>query len=105
MRTVLMVPAIVAGLTIAGLGAGQAFAAAGKVDSEATAAGMQVSLAQAIATAEQQTGGKAYDVGVDTAGGQHRLVVETYGPKGTQTVMVDGTSGKVVGGHAGGEAD
>ena len=42
---------------------------------------------------------------MDVAHGKPRIVVETNGPKGVQTVIVDAQSGKIVGGHAGGEAD
>ena len=75
-------------------------------DREAAAMqGAKVSLTQAIATAEQQTGGGAYDAGVDVKGGQTRIAVETNGPKGVQTVTIDAQSGQVVGTHAGGEQD
>ena len=47
----------------------------------------------------------AHDAGVDTKGAQTRIVVETNGPKGVQTVMVDAQSGQVVSTHAGGETD
>lgn len=67
--------------------------------------GMSLSLCQAIATAEQKTGGKAYDAGVDAGHGKPRVVVETSGPKGVQTVIVDAQSGNIVGSHSGGEPD
>ena len=67
--------------------------------------GTKVTLSEAIATAERQTGGKAFDAGVDVDHGAPRIVVETNGAKGVQTVIVDAGSGQVVGGHAGGEAD
>jgi uncharacterized membrane protein YkoI len=107
MRKELVLPAALTGLMLAGANAGTAFAA-GHGDGEreaAAAANMQVSLAQAIATAEQHTGGKAYDAGVDVDGGKSRIVVETNGPKGVQTVLIDGTTGQVVGQHQGGEED
>lgn len=107
MRTGLALPALLAGLALATLGAGTALAA-GQADGgreAAAVATMKVSLTQAIATAERQTGGKAYDAGVDVDGGNTRIVVETNGPKGVQTVMIDGASGQVIGGHAGGEQD
>jgi len=65
----------------------------------------KVSLTQAIASAEQQTGGRAYDAGVDVKGGQTRIMVETTGPKGIQTVAIDAQSGQVIASHLGGEAD
>lgn len=95
-----------AGLLAAGAVAGTAVAADRDGDQEAKALqGAKVSLTQAIATAEQQTGGRAYDAGVDTKSGQTRIVVETNGPKGVQTVAVDAQSGQVVASHSGGEPD
>jgi uncharacterized membrane protein YkoI len=67
--------------------------------------GAKVTLTQAIATAERQTGGQAFDAGVDIDHGKPRIIVETNGPKGVQTVIVDAQSGSVIGGHPGGEAD
>ena len=68
-------------------------------------ASAKTTLTQAIATAEQRTGGKAYDAGVDVEHGKsHVVAVETNGPKGVQTVIVDAQSGQDVrDGHAGGE--
>jgi uncharacterized membrane protein YkoI len=67
--------------------------------------GTSVTLSQAIAAAEEQTGGKAFDAGADVDHGKPRIVVETNGAKGVQTVIIDAQSGKIIGGHAGGEAD
>jgi len=64
-----------------------------------------VTLSQAISTAEQQTGGKAFDAGVDVDHGKPRVVVETNGPKGVETVIIDAQNGQIIGGHKGGEAD
>ncbi len=96
-----------AGLLAAGSLTGTALAAGGSDEQqEATALnGAKVTLPQAIATAEQQTGGRAYDAGVDLKGGAARIAVETNGPKGVQTVIVDAHSGKVVGTHGGAETD
>ena len=86
--------------------AAPAFAAASGEASEQTALmTSKVTLTQAIATAEQQTGGKAYDAGVDVDHGKPRIVVETNGPHGVQSVTVDADSGQVVATHMGGEAD
>lgn len=85
--------------------AGPVFAASGETKEQTALQGTQVTLSEAIATAERQTGGKAYDAGVDADHGAPRIVVETNGPKGVQTVVVDAGSGQVIGGHAGGEAD
>jgi uncharacterized membrane protein YkoI len=94
-----------AGLLVLGL-PGPTFAANRGAAQEQTALqGTNLTLTQAIATAEQQTGGKAFDAGVDVDHGKPRVVVETNGPKGVQTVIVDAQSGQIVGGHAGGEED
>lgn len=104
MNTKLIASLALAGMVTAGTLSGAAFAAG--EDREANALqGAKVSLTQAIASAEQQTGGRAYDAGVDIKGGQTRIVVETNGPKGIQTVAIDAQSGQVVASHAGGEAD
>ena len=107
MRKGLWLPAVLTVLVLAGVGSGALLAAGpGDGDGEAAAAAtMKVSLSQAIVTAEQQTGGKAFDAGVDADRGKIQIVVETTGPKGVQTVLIDGMSGQVVGGHAGGEKD
>ncbi len=67
--------------------------------------GSTVTLAQAIAAAEQQTGGKAYEAGVDVGNGKSSIVVETNGPKGVQTVTVDAQSGQIIRTEAGGQSD
>jgi type II secretory pathway pseudopilin PulG len=86
--------------------AGPSFAASSDEGREATALqGAKVTLLQAISTAEQQTGGKAFDAGVGFKDGKPQIVVETNGPKGVQTVTVDPQSGQIIGTHAGGEAD
>lgn len=106
MKHSVIIPATLAALLITSSLAGTAFAANREIDPEATALqGAKVTLVEAIGTAEQTTGGRAYDAGVDTKGSQVRIVVETNGPKGVQTVAIDGQSGQVVATHAGGEAD
>ncbi len=86
--------------------AGPTFAASsGEVQEQTALQGTELTLAQAISTAEQHTGGKAFDAGADVDHGKARVVVETNGPKGVQTVIVDAHSGQIVGGHAGGETD
>jgi uncharacterized membrane protein YkoI len=87
-------------------GGGAAFAAAPASDREATALqGAKVTLPEAIAIAERQTGGQAYDAGADIKDGHPRIAVETNGPKGVQTVTVDAQSGTVLATHAGPEQD
>ena len=106
MNTKTLASFALAGLLATGALAGTAFAAGSDEQQEATALqSAKVTLPQAIATAEQQTGGKAYDAGVDLKGGVARIAVETNGPKGVQTVIVNAQNGKVVGTHAGAETD
>ncbi len=98
--TSLALAAIIATGTLAGT----AFAANQVEDRETTAlTNAKVSLAQAITTAEQKTGGHAYDAGVSTDGGQTRIVVQTNGPGGAQTISVDAQTGQVVANQAGAE--
>ena len=99
------IPLALAGAIVLGA-AGPTFAASCDEAREQTVLqGTKFTLSQAISTAEQQTGGKAFDAGVDVDKGKPRIVVETNGPKGVQTVIVDAQSGQIVGGHPGGEAD
>jgi uncharacterized membrane protein YkoI len=94
-----------AGVLILGV-AGPTFSANnGEAREETALLGTKLTLSQAISTAEQQTGGKAFDAGVDVDHGKPRIIVETNGPKGVQTVIVDAESGQIIGGHAGGEED
>src|SRR5579859_1514079 len=85
--------------------AGPALAAAGEAQEQTALQNSRTTLAQAIGTAEQQTGGKAYDAGVDVDHGKPRIVVETNGRNGVHTVTIDADTGQVVGNHAGGEPD
>ena len=106
MNTKITMSLALAGLLASGCMAGTAFADSRDENREATALqGAKVSLTQAIASAEQQTGGRAYDAGVDVKGSKTLIIVETNGPKGVQTVTIDAQSGGVVATHAGGEAD
>jgi uncharacterized membrane protein YkoI len=94
-----------AGILILGV-AMPAFAANnGETQEEAALLGTKLTLSQAISIAEHQTGGKAFDAGVAVDHGKPRIVVETNGTSGVQTVIVDAESGQIVGGHAGGEPD
>jgi uncharacterized membrane protein YkoI len=77
----------------------------GEVAEQDLLAHSKITLSQAIATAEGRTGGKAYDAGVQVDQGKPRLAIETNGPNGVQTVIIDADTGQVVGTHAGGEAD
>ena len=99
-------PAVaLAGALFFGL-AGTTFAAANDETREEMALqNTTLTLSQAISTAEQQTGGKAFDAGVDVDHGKPRVVVETNGRKGVETVIIDAQNGQIIGGHKGGEAD
>jgi uncharacterized membrane protein YkoI len=99
-----------AAITFAGIlflgGAGSAHAVTGGEAPEETALQeTSLTLSQAIAMAEHQTGGKAYDAGVNVDDAKPRVIVETNGPNGVQTVIIDAQSGQVVSTHAGGEPD
>ena len=56
---------------------------------------MKVTLPQAIAAAEQQTGGRAVGADVSHDQGATRIAVEVAGPQGIKTVLVDGQTGQV----------
>ena len=106
MKTKTLASFALAGLLATGVLVGTAFAAGSDEQQEANALqNAKVTLSQAIATAEQQTGGRAYDAGVDLKAGATGIAVETNDPNGVQTVIVDAQSGKVVGTHAGAETD
>lgn len=64
---------------------------------------MKVTLQQAIATAEQQTGGRAVGADVSQENGATRIAVEVVGQAGVKTVLVDGQSGKVTATHDAGQ--
>lgn len=56
---------------------------------------MKVTLPQAIAAAEQQTGGRAVGADLSHDQGATRIAVEVAGPQGVKTVLVDGQTGQV----------
>ena len=95
----------IAGLLLAGAAAPSFAAKAGEAQEQNALQGTQLTLPQAIATAEQHTGGKAFDAGTKVDNGKPRVVVETNGPKGVQTVIIDAQNGQIVSTHAGSEAD
>ena len=64
-------------------------------------AGMKVTLTQAIATAEQQVGGRAVGADVSQERGANRIAVEVAGPQGVKTVLVDAQTGQVTATHDG----
>ena len=91
-------------LLAAGL-AGPAFAGASETQEQTALMGTKLTLAEAITAAEQRTGGKAFDAGVDVDHGKARVVVETNGPKGVETVTIDAQNGRIIAVTAGGVAD
>lgn len=68
----------------------------------AALAGIKVTLQQAIATAEQQAGGRAVGADVSREQGATRIAVEIAGPQGVKTVLVDAQTGQVTAAHDGG---
>ena len=82
-----------------------AIAASTKRQEQSALQGTSFTLSQAIVMAEQHTGGKAFDAGTDVDHGAPRVVVETNGPNGVQTVTMDAQSGKIVNAHPGSEPD
>ena len=69
----------------------------------AALANMKVTLQQAIATAEQQAGGRAVGADVSQENGATRIAVEVAGQAGVKTVLIDGQSGKVTATHDAGQ--
>jgi uncharacterized membrane protein YkoI len=105
MKTKYAAAIALAGVLFLGLAGPTSAANSDEAREETALQGTKVSLSQAISIAEHQTGGKAFDAGVNVDNGKPRIVVETNGTNGVQTVIVDAESGQVVGGHAGGEPD
>ena len=96
---------VLAGMLFIGVAVPALAGASREAQEQKALQGTALTLSQAIAIAEHQTGGKAYDAGVVVDHGKPRVVVETNGPTGVQTVIIDAQSGQVVGGHAGGVPD
>lgn len=63
----------------------------------------KISLAQAVATAERQTGGRAFDAGVDNERGRARISVEVATGTGVRTLLIDPATGAIAANRAGGE--
>lgn len=71
----------------------------------AAATSMKITLPQAIATAEQQAGGRAVGADIVHEGGTARIAVEVVGAQGVKTVLVDAQTGQVAATHNGGQDD
>ncbi len=65
------------------------------IDDMASLATVHVTLQQAIATAEQQSPGRAISAEIRQNKGAARIEVEVMGAQGTQLVLVDAQSGQV----------
>ncbi len=97
LRTKILPAAMAAAVAVGA--SGGAFAATGeKGDAKDIAAVLnaKTSLAEAIATAERQVGGKAIDAGLENEGSTMRFEVEVAKDKTVQRVLVDPQTGKVV---------
>ena len=91
------IPATMA--AVIALGAGADSAATGEhenVGEIAAALAAKVSPAQAIATAEQQTGGRAVKIDVEGKNGTHLYEIKTISGENLAAVFVDSATGKVV---------
>jgi uncharacterized membrane protein YkoI len=69
----------------------------------AALANAKVTLVQAIATAEQQAGGRAVGTGVDNENGRVTIAVEVAAKGGVHTVLIDPATGLVAATRAGGD--
>jgi uncharacterized membrane protein YkoI len=108
--------ALAAAVAVGALGAGGAAMARerserGERENAATeqraVAALRVGLAQAIAAAEQATGGRAIDAGINDENGAVSIKVETVKGSERQEVTVNATTGQVmqVAAHQGDDAD
>ena len=98
-----IVPIAVAAVIAVGSALGVAYAANNKHGGEnegaqerAALVNAKTSLAQAIATAEQQSGGKAIDAGLENEKGTMTFAVEVAKDNTVQKVLVDLQTGKVL---------
>lgn len=100
-----IIPVALAALFAVGAAGGIAYAKDSGQDAQDTAAlaGMKVTLQQAIATAEQQAGGRAVGADMSQERGATRIAVEVVGPQGVKTVLVDAQTGQVTATRDGGQ--
>jgi len=86
-----------AGVIAAGTLAGAAFARENdnRTDEAAVIANSKISMAQAITTAERQTGGKAVGTGIEDQDGTVFLEVQVVKNNQRQKVLIDPKSGNV----------
>jgi uncharacterized membrane protein YkoI len=76
--------------------AGAAYARERRTEEAAIIANAKVTMAQAIATAEQQTGGKAVGTGIEEQDGTVFLEVQVIKDDQKHSVLIDPQSGQVV---------
>jgi uncharacterized membrane protein YkoI len=98
-RTKLVTLAVVSILSTNALGvAGVAYAKdkENRTNEAAIIANAKVTMAQAIATAEQQTGGKAVGTGIEDKNGTVFLEVQVVKDNQKHNVLVDPQSGQIV---------
>lgn len=72
---------------------------------EASLTTTAVTLQQAIATAEQQAGGRAVSADIERERGATQIEVKVAGPQSVKTVVVDAQSGQVTATRAGDQDD
>ena len=92
-----LLPIALAALVATGAAGSLAFAQErrGAGNDAALLASPKVTLQQAIATAEQQAGGRAVSADIEQERGATLIEVEVVGPQGMRTVTVDAQSGQV----------
>lgn len=98
MNTARIIPiALTAVIAVSALGVNAYAAERGGQDKadQAMLANAKVTLQQAIATAEQQTGGRAVSADLNQKQGMARFSVEIAGQQGVRTVLVDAQTGQV----------
>ena len=98
-RSKILPATFVAALTLAGTGAALADNKGKDTDEQqelSAVTNAKTSLSQAIAAAEQETGGKAFDTGLENQEGPLAYEVEIAKGNTLQKVLVDLDSGKVI---------
>lgn len=105
MKAPKLAPLALVALLATAAGGGVALAKGHDDDSNdaAALASTKVTLVQAIATAEQQTGGRAIGAGADNENGRVAIAVEVAAKDGVRTVLIDPATGQVAANRAGGE--
>ena len=99
-------PIAFAALLATGAASGVALAEEnGHKNDAAMLANAKITLQQAIATAEQQSGGRAVSADLKQEKGMPQIEVEIAGPQGAKTVLVNAQTGQVTATHATDHAD